>query len=51
MSYQIECEVHVHEDELDEAADVGAEAGIGQAVEAEVEERFPLLKHSSSSDQ
>ena len=51
MSYQIECEVHVHEDELDEAADVGAEAGIGQAVEAEVEERFPLLKHSSSSIQ
>ena len=47
MSYQIECEVHVHEDELDEAADVGAEAGIGQAVEAEVEERFPLLKRSS----
>ena len=51
QSYQIECEAHVHEDELDEAADVRAEAGIRQAVEAEVEERFPLLKYSSSSIQ
>ena len=50
-SYQIEGEVHVHQDELDEATDVWAEAGIRQAVEAEVEEHFPLLKHSISSDQ
>ena len=42
LSSQIEGEVHIHEDEFDEAADVGAEAGLGQAVEAEVNERLPL---------
>ena len=36
VSSQIEGEVHAHEDEFDEAADVGAEARLGQAVEAEV---------------
>ena len=41
---QVEGGVHAHEHELDEAADVRAEAGLGEAVEAEVHELLPLLR-------
>ena len=47
---QVEGEVHVHENEFDEATDVGAEAGLGQGVEAELNERLPLLQRLRSTD-